>query len=248
VPASASSRIADRQLLSLLPHNYDISGWVGSTVLGRPVTVVEAATDEGDDSRIAARWWIDNGTGLLLWQETYDPSGAVALAAGFTSITVTGKPSFLEHPPPRLATSTTTASLTLSNVADLASRGWYCQGELAGLSLVRLRSDEAIDPDALHMVYSDGVSTLSVFEQRGRLTGPPAGSHYDADLRAHVAAGAPTMATWQSGDRVFTVVSNGSEDLVRSAVRALPHVEPASPTTMERVRAGWLRIFERVVR
>jgi hypothetical protein len=98
------------------------------------------------------------------------------------------------------------------------------------------------------MVYSDGVSTLSVFEQRGRLSGPPAGSRYDESLHAHLAAGPPTMATWQSGDRVFTVVTDGSADLVRTAVRALPHVEVPSPTTMERIRAGWVRILERLVR
>jgi hypothetical protein len=248
VPASRSTRVADQELLSLLPHNYRISGWVGSTVVGRAATVVEASPDDGADDDVAARWWIDNATGLLLWQETYDPSGRVVLAAGFTSLTITEKRAFLEHLAPRLATSTTTASLTLSNVGELTSRGWYCRGDLAGLSLVRLRTDEAIDPDALHMVYSDGVSTLSVFEQRGQLSGPPAGSRYDEVLQAHVAAGTPTMATWQSGDRVFTVVTDGSAELVRAAVQTLPHVQVPSPTTMERIRAGWVRILERLVR
>ncbi len=248
VPAISSSRIVDQELLTLLTHSYNLTGWRGSSVLGRPVTLVEATAGATPDGAVAARWWVDDATGMLLWQETYDAAGAVARASGFTQLRVTTRPVFLPHLAPRLATSTTTASLTLSNVADLSTRGWFCQGQLAGLSLVRLRSDEATDPDALHMVYSDGVSTLSVFEQRGTLAGPPAGSVQDDDLQAYVREGTPTMVTWRSGDRVFTVVTDGSTELMHAAVAALPHQAVAAPTTMERVRAGWARILERVVR
>jgi hypothetical protein len=248
VPAASSSRIVDREMLSLLLQHYAISGWTGSSVVGRPVTVVEASAD---GSRVgeppAARWWIDQSTGLLLRQESYDPAGALVLAARFTTLNVTGKPIFMEHLAPRLAVSTTTASLTLSNVADLVRRGWYCRDRLSGLSLVRLRSDEPLDPGVLHMVYSDGVSTLSVFEQHGKLSGPPTDSHLDNSLHAYVRAGTPNMATWQSGDTVFTVVTDGSFDLVTDAVQTLPHERPIAPTTMGQVRAGWVRILDRVV-
>lgn len=266
VPESTSTRIGNAQLLTLLRRNYQITGYVGGTVLGRPVTVVEAATPQpdghvvvshstahdnavggaGGPSTVAARWWIDNATGLLLRQETYDASGAVTSSAGFTSLTVTAGPVFMEHLAPRLATTTTTASLTLSSVAQLSTLGWVCPDRVAGLSLVRLRSDVAADPAALHLVYSDGVSSLSVFEQRGALTGPPSGSRWDASLQAYVTSGTPMMATWQSGDRVFTVATDSSHGLVDQAVRALPHVKPLTPTTMERVHAGWVRILERV--
>lgn len=248
VPAFSSSRMADSKLISLLLRNYLISGWTGSKVAGRPASVVEAsATDVGGGSHPVARWWVDDATGLVLWHETYDASGAVALAAGFTSVSVGGTPVFMDHLAPRLAVSTTTASLTLSNASDLASRGWSCQNELAGLALVRLRSDAAADPGALHMVYSDGVSTLSVFQQRGRLSGPPTGSRWDDAIQAHVHTGTPRVATWQSGGTVFTVVTDGSAELVANAVASLPHREPLSRTTMEQVRAGWEHIVEQVI-
>ncbi len=248
VPTISSSRMADGELLSLLLRNYVISGWTGARVAARPASVVQAsATDVGGSSHPVARWWIDDATGLVLRHETYDASGAVALAAGFTSVSVGRTPVFMDHLAPRLAVSTTTASLTLSNASDLTSRGWYCQDELAGLSLVRLRSDAAADPGVLHMVYSDGVSTLSVFEQRGRLSGPPTGSRWDDAIQAHVHPGTPTVATWQSGGTVFTVVTDGSAELVANAVAALPHREPLSRTTMEQVRAGWEHILEQVI-
>ncbi|MET0695741.1 MAG: zf-HC2 domain-containing protein [Propionibacteriaceae bacterium] len=245
VPATASSRMVDDETLSLLTRNYQISGWSGGELAGRRVTVVQASEDAS--STPAARWWIDDGTGLLLWQETYDEAGRVALASGFTSVDVSVKPGFIEHLAPRLATFSTTSSLTLSSATNLVSRGWFCEGQLGDLSLVRLRSDEPDQPGALHMVYSDGVSTLSVFEQRGRLTAPPVDSRWDDDLGAYVRVGTPSMATWRSGDTVFTVVTDGSLDLVRGAVASLPHEDYSSPTTMERVRAGWVRIIARVV-
>jgi hypothetical protein len=100
----------------------------------------------------------------------------------------------------------------------------------------------------LHLLYSDGVTTLSVFEQRGVLAGPPPGSHWDQALGAHLLPGTPTMATWQSGDRVFSVATQGSAALAGAAVTSLPHAGPVARTTMERIQAGWVRILERVVR
>jgi hypothetical protein len=246
---TTGSRTGSSQL-ALLPRTYAISGWVGDTVAGRAVTVVEAAVDDSGaaSGAVAARWWVDNATGLLLWQETYDLAGAVTLAAGFTALTVTGTPVFRNHLAPRLATSVATASMQLSQADELARRGWSCQDELAGLPLAEVRSDGSDDPEMLHLLYSDGVTTLSVFEQRGRLAGPPPGSHWDESLRAHLKPGTPTLATWQSGDRVFSVATQSSAVLASEAVASLPHADPVGRTTMDRIQAGWARILERVVR
>jgi anti-sigma factor RsiW len=260
VPVSASSHDLDEELLSRLERSHSVTGYVGSTVAGRAVTMVQATAGpspaqsvralavQTEEPRVSARWWVDNDTGLLLWQESYDESGAVSASAGFTAITFSDKPGFMEHLAPRLATSSTTAKVGLSNVDQLASRGWSCHGALAGLSLIRLTSDETADPATLHLVYSDGVATLSVFEQRGLLESSPAGARWDGSLGAFLSVGAPTMATWQSGDRVLTVVTDGPRQLVDEAVSTLPHAEPTGRTTMERVRAGWVRVLERVVR
>jgi hypothetical protein len=95
----------------------------------------------------------------------------------------------------------------------------------------------------VHLVYSDGLTTLSVFEQRGRLTAVPEGSDWDAALRAHVRRGASGVATWQSGELVFTVVTDGSAPLLGEAVESLPHDRTATPTTLDRIKAGWARIL-----
>jgi anti-sigma factor RsiW len=243
VPPAATSRMADTQLLGLLERNYVVSGWTGSEVASRPATVVEAATG----GRVAARWWIDDDTGLLLGQENYDRSGRITVSSRFTALQIGGSES-IPHLPPSLGGQTTTTTLTVSSAADLTARGWSCRDTLAGLALVRVRSDRPDNPDVLHLIYGDGLSTVSVFEQRGQLTSPPKGSQWDAGLGAYVRQGTSGTATWQSGAVIYTVITDGSVELLAGAVRELPHEPPMSRTTMERVRAGWAEILARFER
>jgi hypothetical protein len=245
-PSAAESRFSDSSLLSVLDRSYRLAGWTGVEVVGRPSDVLEARPFTsvnaalGTQPPVTARWWIDSETGLVLWQETYDSSGSVQTATGFRDLQL--GPVTLGHLPPT-AVPATTASLTVSRAPDLAQAGWSCGERLVGLSLVRLRSDAADDPGMIHMVYSDGVQTVSVIQQRGRLAGPPTGTAYDTALRAYLDGGSPRSATWQSGDAVFTVVTDSSPALLRSIVAALPHQGLPEPSTLERVQAGWSRIL-----
>jgi negative regulator of sigma E activity/anti-sigma factor RsiW len=240
-PALVSSRVVNGELLELLERNYRLSGTRGASVAGRSATVVAATRD--DSASVAARWWIDDATGIVLWQQTYDRRGSVDLSFGFTSVSVSRGDSILEHLPPRLAVPRTSTSLTLSSSAELNASGWSCVRHLAGLSLVRIRSDRAADPDMVHLLYSDGLTTVSVFQQKGQLTAVPEGSQWDAALEAHVRRGASGVATWQSGDTVFTVVTDGSASVLTEAVKSLPHDEATTQTTLDRIKAGWARIL-----
>jgi negative regulator of sigma E activity/anti-sigma factor RsiW len=240
-PALISSRVVDDELLGLLERNYRLSGTRGTAVAGRSATLV-TATRNGSQT-VGARWWIDDATGIVLWQETYDKSGSVDLSFGFTSVSVRSKDSILEHLPPRLAVPRPTTSLTLSSASDLNASGWACPPRLAGMSLVRLRSDRAGNPETVNLVYSDGLTTVSVFEQRGRLASAPKGSQWDATLGAHVRRGASGVASWQSGDVVYTVVTDGTAAVLTDAVASLPHARTATPTTLGRIKAGWARIL-----
>ena len=122
----------------------------------------------------------------MLWQELYDRTGAVALSVGFTSVTVSPTAEMMEHLPPRLRPGDRD-DLALGRRRGLAEQsGWSCGRDLSGLSLVRLHTDRATDPTAVQAVYSDGVATVGVIEQRGRLEGPPPGTQWDPDLRAYV--------------------------------------------------------------
>jgi anti-sigma factor RsiW len=241
IPAIITSRVVDDEMLDLLKRNYDLTGARGSSVAGRSATVVTAIHDGGYSP--AARWWIDDASGIVLWQETYDKYGAVDLSFGFTSVAVSRAKTIIEHLPPRLAVPRTNTSLTLSAATELAAAGWSCPRKLAGLSLVRLRTDRASSPETVNLVYSDGLATIGVFEQRGRLTAAPQGSQWDATLGAHIRRGASAVATWQSGDVVFTVMTDGNSGVLAEAVASLPHDPAEAPTTLGRIRAGWARIL-----
>jgi anti-sigma factor RsiW len=240
-PALMSSRVINDELLDLLGRNYRLSGTRGASVAGRSATVVAATRD--DSAPVAARWWIDDATGIVLWQQTYDRTGSLDLSFGFISVSVRRGDSILEHLPPRLAVPRTSTSLTLSSAAELNASGWSCVRHLAGLSLVRIRSDRPGNPDTVHLLYSDGLTTVSVFQQRGELTAVPEGSQWDAALKAHVRPSASDVATWQSGDTVFTVVTDGSGSVLADAVQSLPHDAATAQTTLDRIRAGWVRIL-----
>ena len=238
-PATISSRVVDNELLVLLERNYTLAGRRGAIVAGRAATVVSAMRA----GTVAARWWIDDDTGVLLWHETYNETGSVELSFGFTRINIIHTPGIIDHFPRRLVVPNGDVALTLSNTPRLEAAGWSCPAELAGLSLTRLRSNSAVDPTGVQLGYTDGLVTVSVFEQRGRLADAPDGASWEPALKAYVWHGASEAATWQSADTVFTVVTDGSEALLASAVDALPHADSRPPSTMDQIKAGWVKIL-----
>jgi sigma-E factor negative regulatory protein RseB len=92
---------------------------------------------------------------------------------------------------------------------------------------VRRRTDAS--GSVLHLSYSDGLSTLSVFAQDGRLDasqltgwrsmtmGGPVYLHDDGLAR---------RIAWTGGDRVYTVVTDAPPSTLATLVAAWPHKQP----------------------
>lgn len=235
--ATSAGRMPDEGVVHLLAAHHRLGGWSDGRAAGRPAAVVQASRADGT---VAARWWVDDATGLLLAQQTFDPAGEPLVTAGFAVVEVGPPAADLALDPVDVVSSPTTGTtLTLSNAPQLSQAGWSCEERLAGLTLVRLRSDGATEPGAVHLVYTDGVSTLTVHEQRGSLVASPDGSSWDTGLGAWTRTGPSNLASWQSGDRVFTVATDGAASLLAAAVDSLPHEPPRDRTTMERIREGW---------
>lgn len=240
-PAASSTRLVDTSLLNLLERNYVLSGSRGSVVLGRSATMLQATRD----GQLASRWWVDDETGVVLWQDSYDPHGVLDQSVGFTELTF-DPPGMMTQLSAPVGLGTTKTALTLTTAEPLNAAGWSCGSELAGLSLVKLRADDSGDPSALHLTYSDGLLTVTVYEQRGRLGADPATFGWDSGLGAYLRRGSANLATWQSGDRVFTVLTDGSPEQLAAAVALLPHQPPRERTTMERIQAGWAKMLAEV--
>jgi hypothetical protein len=226
----------DGSPVDLIAASYALSAEPGVHVAGRRATVIEARDQHGT---VAKRWWVDDATGVLLWQESYDDDEDLSTAAGFTDVTVVPYATVgLPHVLSRVSTP-----VVSSDAAALTRTGWACSDELVGLDLLELSTDTPTDPRSVHAVYGDGASTMSVLQRHGRLRGGPAGARWDDKLHAWRHDGAVRWASWQSGDTVYTVTTDGPSSLLGRAVAAFPHEGRVDTTTLGRVREGWSRIL-----
>ena len=190
----------------------------GPTVAGRPTQEVDA-TDRHDNS-VRERLYLDESTNLLLRREQLDTRGRTVRAVGFTSIgepagTFIGAlPAEAPHAPER---STSRQPRVLREVAA----PFRAPGTAGDRFQLAGRYDE--DHDTLHLFYSDGLFSVSVFEQEGDLdpAGLPAGAESRTvdgrDVRQYHTPGGVVMV-WQSGDVVYTTVSDAPVDQIDGVV------------------------------
>jgi len=219
--------------LSLLLAHYAVALDQGGQVAGRPVTSLVLRRG----ARPAARLWLDDATGLLLRREVYDMSGRTTGAMAFLEVTITPSATTAAR---RAAPSTRTPA---EGAAAVRRAGWACPS-LIGSDLVlydaRTVSEPSVSP-IMHLSYSDGLSSLSVFQQRGRLD-PAALAGYDVqDVGGHrlrVRHGLQTQAVWQSGDTVVTVITDQPAWQLADVVAAMPASQNAG---------GWLTSASRTV-
>ncbi|MGH8777109.1 MAG: sigma-E factor regulatory protein RseB domain-containing protein [Jiangellaceae bacterium] len=231
--------------LALLSRAYDVAVVGTGSVAGRPVHVVEARRPDGST---AARLWLDGESALPLRREVYDEDGATRTASAFVEIR-------LESPTPVRAlrgdaTRLTGTSLYHADLARLRGSGWSCPDSLDG-GLVLYEAKRV--GDAVQLSYSDGVVTVSVFEQPGRLD--PTRLHGFAAREVdggviYSSSGPPAQFTWSVGDWVVTVVADAPADTLDAVLAAMPPEEPQSRGLLARVGKGaerlasWLNPFD----
>jgi hypothetical protein len=200
---------------------YVLSSVQGPLVAGRPTTLVEVRRG----TQVVERVWLDAATGLLLGREQYAVSGASARSIQFQEISV-GAP-MGEVPSPHVrspAVAVANTRLVPSALPGGYQRlGTYKRG------------------DVVHLVYSDGVYGLSVFEQPGRLkTGAlPAGAErvrIGGTQGWHYAWAGGHILLWRGHDRVYSAVGDGPLSDVVQASAGVP-LGPR-PSLLERLRAA----------
>jgi hypothetical protein len=197
----------------------------GPTVADRPTNLVEVRRG----SVLCDLVYTDATTGLVLRREQYDSTGELRRTVTFET----------------LDTNTTTPVSVPSRVADRSpdtvpgmspSAPYRAPAALgAGYELIGAYRQSG----TLHLLYSDGIYDLSVFEQRGRLDRDdrPAG-------RRHVTlAGRDAwqvswpggeVVVWQAGGAVFTAVGEAPIDDVLAAATTMPSA--GQPSLVEKLR------------
>jgi hypothetical protein len=174
---------------------------------------------------------------LLLRREQLDDNGSVVRMVGFESLdldpgTAPARPvRSVDHQPARV----TRASAPYRAPQTLA--GGYDRTAM-------FRRD-----GVLQVVYSDGIHTLSVFEQQGRLD-----RHSLPNGAAPVAVGAARgvrlswaggeVVMWDAGQSTFTAVGDATAEEVVAAARSMPR--PGHPTPWQRLRRACASIVDAI--
>jgi len=233
VRASSALESLDERLLHMLEDTYEVTD-AGTAVLdGREARVVEAGRSDGT---VAGRFWVDAGTDLLVGSTVYEVSGEAALSVRLTGLEQGGG----DWPEGAAGGTPWGDALTADERAALREEGWTLPEHLDwNLRLVDARSTEHSGRRVVHAVYSDGLSQVSVFTQRGKL-----GAEHSPSLRDGYAGtdtggnGVTTQhdtifggdvgqyqSMWQADGFVYTVLADAPVGIASSAVTALPGPE-----------------------
>jgi sigma-E factor negative regulatory protein RseB len=229
------------QLVQLLEAHYIVAYARAGSADNRSAQVVEAWRNDGS---LAARFWLDEATKLPLEREVFDSAAHVISEDVFVDVRFPG-PAAVSAPAggPADPPGPWTTPLTSRQLLALRARGWLVPASLpVGLSLFTGAQTQTSTGTVLDLGYSDGLSVVSVFEQRGNLAASLAGWQ-KVTLAGHVVYAAdPDQAslTWSSRGMVYTVLADAPAQTVDSVVGALPHDAP--PGFWKRMSHGVARL------
>ncbi len=229
----------DARTLPLLAAAYRLRLAGAGHCSGRVAAVVEARRQ---DASLAGRFWVDEQTGLLLRREVYDEQGRRLRSSAFVDVTIAAPTSAVRP----VTTSSRLVAEPVSTAA-LAPRTLPAPPALpAGFRLLSTDVDTpAADGEVLHLAYSDGLSTLSLFAQSGRLgTDGLDGFHAEqiAGRPVWTRHDEPERAVWSGGGRVWTLVSDASPQSVEAVVTSLPRDRAPDTGLGARLRRGLSRL------
>ena len=232
-----STAVLDPRMLQRLVSEYDLDVRGPGRCTGRSASVVEARTAEG---QVAGRFWVDRETGVLLRREVFDDDGRRIRSSAFVDLAFADQAAASPRVP--LEVRTGSQRPAEQAVQRLRREGWHVPQELPdGFRLFETRRDGEV----LHLAYTDGLSTLSLFAQTGEL-----GSDGMDGFQARSVGGrpawfrgsSPERVVWSGADRVWTLVSDAPDDTVRAAVKALPRDPAPDNGVAARLSRGLARL------
>lgn len=212
-----------------------------------PTTLVRLV--ERDTGITRERLFVDEETGLVVRRETFDRDGAPVRVMAFTRLDaredgVSG--------PDDDDLEVERRELTPADAEHLRSQGFLLREELpAGYALVEANEVEDAAVPTLHLVYSDGLYALSLYEQHGRLAASAVegAARLTTDAGGHVwrwPGSEPRRVVW-TGDRLtFTALTDAPTDELLTVASGLP--TSRSPSILDRLSRGLSRVGEWLTR
>jgi sigma-E factor negative regulatory protein RseB len=207
------------ELVTLLAAHYRASVAGQSLVADRRAQEVVVRHADGT---LAARFWLDNATKLPLRREMFDTHGRVVGEDTFITLRL-GVPAVVPAP-----AKSTPPSKPLANaqLAELRRSGWPLPGQLpGGLTLVQASETADASGPVVDLAYSDGLSVISLFLQRGHLPAELSGWYQVALRGQQVYAAGPgeRSVAWSAHGFVYTLIADAPGQTVQDVVSALSH-------------------------
>lgn len=225
------------QMLTLMEANYQIAYSGRGTADSRPADVVELRRPDGS---LAARFWLDSVTKLPLRREVYGPGSAMISEDAFIDLDMgdrgLGRAPAAEVQP-------WTEQLDPARLTALRGQGWPLPASVAGnFSLFRASQTSTAAGPVVDLSYSDGLSVVSVFLQRGQLPRALPGWQRVAVSGQSVLSNDPDNRSlaWSAHGFVFTVIADAPSVVLSQVVTDLPHDSQAG--LWQRMTRGMRRL------
>ena len=229
------------QLVRLLETHYVVVYAGAGSADNRTAQIVEAWREDGS---LAARFWLDDATKLPLEREVFDTAAHVISEDVFINVRFSKlAPATAPAGGPSDPQGPWTDPLPAAQLLALRASGWLVTPELpGGLSLFTGAQTQTNTGTVLDLGYSDGLSVVSLFEQRGNLAAKLAGWQ-KVTVAGHVIYAAEPdqrSLTWASRGMVYTVMADAPAQTVDTVIKVLPHDKP--PGFWKRMSHGFARL------
>ena len=231
--------------ISLLGRHYVATYRGDGTAAGRPAMIVEVYRFDGS---LAARFWLDTKTLVPLRREDFDTAARLVSDETFTQVSfgpLTTQPANASYTQgSTLAASPQAAWVTAGSpvamVESMAKSGVRLPDSLlAGLPLYAAASNGSGAAQVTDLEYSDGLSVISLFVQRGTLAASMAGWQ-PVNLNGYRVFVSGHSVTWTGRGEVYTMIADAPPQTVAEAVAALPY--GGQPGLADRLGRGFDRL------
>jgi sigma-E factor negative regulatory protein RseB len=226
------------QLVSLLAANYVVTVAGRGQVAGRPARIVTVRRPGGG---VAAWFWLDSATSLPLRKEMFDARARLISSVTFAEVSV-GRDAISGEPVPTARAWRTT--LAPGQLARMRASGWPLPGPLpADLTLIGAKQSTTPAGPVVDLDYSDGLSVVSIFVQRGYLPARLRGWSRVALAGHKVYANDPDELcfAWSARGFVYTLIAAAPQQTVGQVVVALPHDD--DPGWLAQLKHGLHRLL-----
>ena len=226
-----------RQLVVLMPDNYEVMYAGRGSVDDRQAQIVDVLRPGGS---LAARYWLDTATKLPLRRETFDSRARMISEDAFINLRI-GAGGL--HGMPVAGVRGWSSRLGSAQIAELRAQGWPVPPQLPGnLLLIAAHQSATAAGPVVDLDYSDGLSLVSVFLQRGELPRALPGWQEITLRGSAVYSTDPDSRSlaWSAHGFVYTVIAEAPAATVDQVVDSLPH--DARPGFWGRIAKGMRRL------